>query len=306
MRGAGGAASYNPTSMEPTRVLSVVGILVSFAGCFKPDRVVAVAVGGWDPFGTAQPVTGLRADLDDVQDPSLTADELEIFFTSPSSNVNDIWTSRRAAADGAWGTAVQVAELSSSGIDQDPAVSADGLTIYLASDRAGTGMRLYVAERTARDQPWSAPRSVGDLGASTDDVAPTLDATGLHMLFASLRDGAADVHLYATARDASDAWAVPVALSAINSDRQDRDPALYDAGRGLVFASRRTDQGRTSDLFHTERATVDADFVATPARIEELSTAEHWEGDPWLSEDGRHIYFVSDQTGVSRIYEARR
>ena len=78
------------------------------------------------------------------------------------------------------------------------------------------------------------------------------------------------------------------------------------AGRGLVFASRRTDQGRTSDLFHTERATVDADFVATPARIEELSTAEHWEGDPWLSEDGRHIYFVSDQTGVSRIYEARR
>jgi len=46
MRGAGGAASYNPTSMEPTRVLSVVGILVSFAGCFKPDRVVAVAVGG--------------------------------------------------------------------------------------------------------------------------------------------------------------------------------------------------------------------------------------------------------------------
>lgn len=287
-------------------ILLATGLLTAFAGCFGRDRVIAVAAGR-DPFGTPQPVAGLRTEQDGVQDPSLTADELEIFFTSPNGGTNDIWTSRRASADAAWETSVQVPELSSSGNDQDASVSPDGLTIYLASDRAGAGMRLYVAERAARDQPWSAPRSVGDLGASAEDVAPTLDAGALQMLFASSRNGAADVHLYATARaSVNDAWAAPVALTAINSDQQDRDPALYDGGRGLVFASRRTDQGRTSDLFETRRASADADFAATPARIDELSTVENWEGDPWLSEDGRHIYFVSDQTGLSRIYEARR
>jgi len=290
-------------------IVLTMGLLALVAGCFDRDRVIAVAAGR-DPFGTPQPVAGLRSDLDDVQDPSLTADELEIFFTSPSGGANDIWTSRRASADAAWGTSAQVAELSSSGNDQDPTVSADGLTMHLASDRGGAGMRLYIAERSARDQPWSAPRAVGDLGASIDDVAPTLDAGGQQMIFASSRDGAADVHLYGTARvagsGASDAWALPVALTAMNSDWQDRDPTLYDGGRGLVFASRRTDQGRTSDLFRAQRASADEDFVAAPERIDELSTAENWEGDPWLSDDGRHIYFVSDQTGVSRIYEARR
>jgi hypothetical protein len=129
------------------------------------------------------------------------------------------------------------------------------------------------------------------------------------MVFASLRDGATDFHLYATSRagtnDAVDLWDAPVAMAAINSAWQDRDPALFDLARGLVFASRRTDQGRTSDLFRTSRAGVDSDFVSEPVRIDELST-DSWEGDPWLSEDGNHIYFMSDRNGRSRIYEARR
>jgi hypothetical protein len=133
--------------------------------------------------------------------------------------------------------------------------------------------------------------------------------TATQMVFASRRDGAVDLHLYATSRsgtnDAVDLWCAPVPLPAVNSASQDRDPALYDQARGLVFASRRTGQGMTSDLFHTYRARNDSDFVVTPERIDELSTGS-WEGDPWLSEDGRHIYFVSDRDGPSRIYEASR
>ena len=297
-----------------------MGPLLLLAGCFNVDRVLAVAGNGggsadgasasaWVPFGSPQLVAGLRTELDDIQDPSLTADELEIFFTSPTSGVNDIWASRRASSDGAWGTSALVAELSSSGVDEDPTVSADGLTIHLASDRAGAGMRIYVARRPARDQPWSAPLPLSDLGPSVADVAPTIDDASVYLVFASLRGTATDLHLYATSRaganDTIDFWSVPKALAAVNSAWQDRDPALFDRTLGLVFASRRTDQGRTSDLFHTSRANTGSDFTAAPQRIDELST-DTGEGDPWLSDDGHHIYFMSDRSGSSRIYEARR
>ncbi len=302
-------------------MVSSLGLVALLGGCFGPDRVLAVvgdaglaaddgATGSpWLPFGQPQLVEGIRSDLDDVQDPSLTADELEIFFTSPTGGVNDIWTNRRASSNAGWGTSSLVAELSSTGVDEDPTVSADGLTIYLSSDRAGAGMRLFIAHRPARDQPWATPLPLSELGPSTADVAPALDPTGVHMVFASLRGGAADYHLYSTSRagtdDTLDLWAPPVALAAINSAWQDRDPALFDLARSLVFASRRTGQGQTSDLFRISRASVDAAFVSVPVLIEELSTAS-WEGDPWLSEDGHHIYFVSDRNGRSRIYEARR
>ncbi len=297
-----------------------LGLLLLLAGCFNVDRVLAVAGDGggsadgasastWVSFGSPQLVAGLRTDLDDIQDPSLTADELEIFFTSPTGGVNDIWASRRASSDGAWGTSALVAELSSSGVDEDPTVSTDGLTIYLSSDRAGAGMRLYVARRPARDQPWTAPLPLSDVGPSAADVAPTLDGASVYLVFASLRGAATDLHLYASSRagtnDTIDLWRVPVALGAVNSAWQDRDPALFDRARSLVFASRRTDQGRTSDLFHTSRANTGSDFTAVPERIDELST-DAWEGDPWLSDDGHHIYFMSDRNGSSRIYEARR
>jgi Tol biopolymer transport system component len=281
-------------------------LAVAADGRTSPDGATAP---GWVPFGPPELVAGLRTELDDIQDPSLTADELEIFFTSPTGGVNDIWASRRTSSDGAWGASALVAELSSSGVVEDPTVSADGLTIYLSSDRAGAGMRLYVARRSARDQPWTAPLPLSDLGPSSADVAPTLDDAGVYLVFASLRGAATDVHLYATSRagtnDTIDSWGAPVALKAVNSGWQDRDPALFDLARGLVFASRRTDQGKTSDLFHTSRVSVDTDFMAVPARIDELST-DAWEGDPWLSDDGRHIYFMSDRNGSSRIYQARR
>ena len=67
-----------------------------------------------------------------------------------------------------------------------------------------------------------------------------------------------------------------------------------------MFASRRTGQGRTSDLFHAIRPDVAAAFADTPAPIAELNT-DAWEGDPWLSADGRHLLFMSDRSGTSRI-----
>jgi Tol biopolymer transport system component len=251
-------------------------------------------------------VTGLRSQTDDLQDPTLTSDELEIFFLSVTNGMSDIWKSQRATATAPWGAASLVAELSSPSRDEDPSLSRDGLTIYLSSDRVEAGtMRLWFSRRSARDQPWAPPEQILTLGTSTQDVAATVDASGLRMVFASERDNL-NYHLFASVRpDLSAAWGAAESLATVNSEWQDRDPALFNQGNDLVFSSRRTGQGRTSDLFHIARPDPTAAFAGAAVPLPELNS-DAWEGDPWLSEDGRHILFVSDRTGTPRIYEARR
>ena len=262
-------------------------------------------VGPGTSFGTPQPVTGLRSDTDDVQDPSLTFEELEIYFTSPTGGQNDIWVSRRTVATDPWGPSTLVSELSTPQNDQDPEVSVDGLIMYLASDRGGAGMRLYACRRRTRDTPWEAPGLVSSLGPSTLDEAPGLDRTQLNLAFASQRGAAARPHLFAATRPDADAmWQSASEITALNSAWEDTDPALFADGTGLAFASRRLTQGGTADLFLAVRPSESAPFASLVA-MSELNTAASEEG-PWMSQNGKHIFFVSDRSGHKRIYEARR
>jgi Tol biopolymer transport system component len=315
--------------IHPTALLAgLLPVFAAIAGCLGGDRLLATAVtgnggaiggdgavagaggglggGGAAPFSAPVLILGIRGDADDVQDPTLPADETEIFFSSPTAGSNDIWTSRRASPTAPWTTSVLVSELSSATNDESPELSGDGLSIYLASDRAGAGMRLYFSQRADRFQPWAPPQAVTGLGPSSGDTAPASDAARLTLVFASQRATETDLHLYLAARgDPTAAWGVAVKLSAIDSAWQDRDPALFAGGRGLVFASRRTGAGRTADLFQTTRADPGDAFMVAPVPLIELNT-ELAEGDPWLSPDGRHIVFMSDRDGPSRLYESWR
>jgi len=257
-------------------------------------------------FGPATIVPGLRSDTDDVEDPSLTFEETEIYFASPTGGQNDIWVSRRTLASDPWGPSTLVAELSGPQNDQDPEVSVDGLVMYFSSDRDGGGLRLYASTRRTRDTPWQMPTRVDTLGSSTLDAAPSLDRGQLYLVFASQRGAASAPHLFAAMRpDASAAWQSAAEITALASAWQDSDPALFSDGRALLFASRRLTQGGTTDLFQATRADVSSPFASSLAPVSELNTSAA-EEDPWVSQDGRHIVFVSDRSGRKRIYEARR
>jgi hypothetical protein len=132
--------------------------------------------GEWPPFSAPTLVTGLTSAETYEHHPSLMGDELEIYFSSSEMGGDfQIWSSARATSDAAWNTASMVTELSSSGTNQDPAISPNGLTIYFASDRAGAGYRIYVSQRAGRDQPWSPPAEMLGLGSSTLDMGPSAD-----------------------------------------------------------------------------------------------------------------------------------
>jgi Tol biopolymer transport system component len=199
-----------------------------------------------------------------------------------------------------------VTEVSSAQNDEDPEVSVDGLNMFLSSDRGGDGMHLYVARRRTRDTPWEQPVRVDGLGASVIDVAPAVDRGQLYLVFASQRGAASDLHLHAATRpDASAAWQAAGELTALSSASRDTDPALFSLGRSLIFASRRTTPGAKTDLFQTARSDVSMPFASRVDPISDLNTSAS-EEDPWISQDGRHILFVSDRGGRSRIYEAWR
>jgi Tol biopolymer transport system component len=320
--------------VKANRSALVVAALVALGAC-KAERVLAVATspggsggaagdagggaggnsggtagnqadaGQGKGFGTPQVVTGLRSDTDDVFDPTMTFEALEIYFASPTGGQTDIWVSTRAVATDPWGPSTLVAELSSPQNDQGPEVTVDGLTMYLASDRGGGGMRLYVSQRRTRDTPWATPTEVSSLGTSTLDEAPGLDRSQLNLAFASQRGTATDAHLYAATRpDTSAAWQNVTELSALSSAWQDTDPALFSNGAGLVFASRRLTQGGTADLFEAARPDETSPF-ASLAPITELNTSFN-EAGPWLSQDGTTILFASDRSGHYRIYQASR
>lgn len=79
--------------------------------------------------------------------PSLSADGLTLYFESDRSGITRIWQATRPAIGGDFGDPQVVAEFAESGVEYgDPDVSADGLTMQLATTATGD-FEIYVATR---------------------------------------------------------------------------------------------------------------------------------------------------------------
>lgn len=246
-------------------------------------------------------VAGTRDD-----DPSLTADQLEIFFNSERAGgpgSGDIWTATRAAADAPWSTPTLVAAMSSAASETGPEISADGLTCYFASDRAGTLGRtdIWVTTRATRSAPWTTPVHVPELSSADDDTAPAIHANGLVIVLESTRGGDPSLFL-ATRATVTSPWSAPQPI-AVSTNDAEGSPYLSHDGRAILYNAIRAGGAGMADLYIATRASDSAAF-ANELRLSVSAAAN--EEDPWLSDDGRALYFASNQTGDVEIYEARR
>ena len=256
----------------------------------------------WVPFGPPSIHPAFTNAGASQADPTLTADELELYFSSNPNTDWDIWLVQRASITAPWGTAARVDQLSSTSLDETPEVSADGLTIYLASDRTGgvAGEHLWVSHRATRTDSWPQPVPVTDFVGGDADISPSLQRDQLMMVFASQHGG--DWDLYMTTRPSTAApWGPPTALTQLNSTAYDWDPAVYRGGNSIVFASRRLNT--LNSLFHATRGSA-AEYFSAPQLASEFDVLGN-AADPWLSDDGHHIVFDT-RGGPSRIYEAWR
>jgi Tol biopolymer transport system component len=108
-------------------------------------------------------------------------------------------------ADGSFGSAVLVTELSSTSNENDPSIRHDGLEIFFQSNRIGsigTALDLWVATRANTLDAWSTPVSLGNtINTASIDNNAYLSSDGMTLFFASDRPGGfGGVDLYMSTR----------------------------------------------------------------------------------------------------------
>src|SRR5437667_3596543 len=88
--------------------------------------------------------------------------------------------------------------------EQHPAISKDGLSLYISSDRpGGFGMLdIWVSHRDSIGAPWGTPQHLGrNINSPGMDVAPNLTPDGHNMYFHSTgRGGCGDADLFVARR----------------------------------------------------------------------------------------------------------
>jgi Tol biopolymer transport system component len=159
-------------------------------------------------------------------DASISADGRELYFSRGSRTQRqdihqDLYVANRETTDSEWSTAVNLSEINTTRNEGGASISADGLSLYFASDRKnGPGDRdLYVAMRPTKNDTWSVPINLGaTINGPSDDFAPSIASDGLTLIFSSTRPGnyTHDVDLWMTRRkNISDPWSEPLKLGQI-------------------------------------------------------------------------------------------
>jgi hypothetical protein len=97
-------------------------------------------------------------------DPTLSADGLELFFVRGSPGVYELWHDTRQNTTELFTGGTPVVELNSTSEDSDPALTEDGGFIMFKSDRSGTP-RAYQAGRLASGDIFTTPVLVPGLEA---------------------------------------------------------------------------------------------------------------------------------------------
>ena len=128
----------------------------------------------------------------------------QLYFSSSrlSGGPGSIFVSEQAA-DGSFGPAVLVLELSGLGNTRRPSVRHDGLEIFFGSERPGipNSQDLWVATRVTVSDAWSAPINLGStLNSELVDVQPYISSDRETLFFASNRPNGGPTDLYMSTR----------------------------------------------------------------------------------------------------------
>jgi len=263
-----------------------------------------------------------------ADNPTLTGDLLEIYFTSDRTSGNgDVWFARRSDPRAAFDAPSPVTEVNSDAFETSSAISADGLTLWFGSDRGGGSgtTDIWMSNRPNRSSPWPSPVNVVALNTAAEDIPRPPGQHGLVMPLSSKQGGAPDYRTFLATRPTTGTpFRMPVLVSElVYPDRSTVDGFLSDDGLTLFFSSSpfqfspdagprpgdagttTTDGGTTpaaADLYVAWRQSVDGPFSVTQT-LEDLNTGGD-ERDPWLTPDGKTLYFTSDRDGALAIYTA--
>ena len=228
-----------------------------------------------------------------------------------------------------WSEATPLDAVNTPALEFANGISKDGLSFYFQrGDAAAQGEDIWVVHREHKGAPWGTPLALPPtVNSAANDRAAFVSADGHWLFFASDRPGGRggfDLMVsWRYDRHNDFAWEEAQNLDAlggpVNTSGFDSGPALLEAGDEGEHDGHRGDdgedhhdgrEGRTS-LYLVSNPTgvqnnaVDI-YVSTqnrdgsfgpPVKVEELSDPAFNEGRPYLSRDGKEIFFNSNRTG---------
>ncbi|MEZ6125599.1 MAG: SUMF1/EgtB/PvdO family nonheme iron enzyme [Planctomycetaceae bacterium] len=177
----------------------------------------------------------------------------------------DLWSTSRESNDADW-TAPQLlsSNINTKASESNPEVSADGLTLYFASNRDGGfgDFDLYFARRMTTEAEWDSPVLLSlPLNSPALDSEPALTADQRTLVFTSTRSGGyGGRDLWVSHRPSDqNPWSVPLNLGPeLNTASDESHAVLMPKSHTMIFASdRRLDTRQAGipnlDLLQTHR-----------------------------------------------------
>lgn len=258
-------------------------------------------------FGSAVLLLGVSTPSGNETVPSITRDELVLYYVSDVSGMGDIYRATRSDVDAAFGAGTLVASLAS--------VGAGEAAVSVALDESRVVFSSYRMPTVGYDEVWIATVTAGTAGAPM--VVPSLSGpdaiwvgslTANNLYVAINSPGTHFWDLY-SAPVAGAGIGAPVEIAGVNehgtvAETGDIYPSVSEDELTLVFGSDR--DGGDWDLWVSERARR-TDGWPLPARSE-VSEAGSREYSGSVSSDGCRIYFASDRgtDGDWDLYVAER
>ena len=192
--------------------------------------------------------------------------------------------------------------VNSSSHDSSPFISADGLSLFFASERPGGSgdFDLWVTTRITTESPWSEPMNLGpSVNSSASDYYPNISHDGLTLYFYSTRGGGiggSDIWI-TTRASVSDSWAPAENLgSIVNSTADEAAPCISSDGLSLLFRSTRSGGFGEADIWQATRPTVN-DAWREPVNLGSAINGSAWDCGVNLSVDGLSLFFHSNRSG---------
>jgi WD40-like Beta Propeller Repeat len=207
-----------------------------------------------DPFDPPALVLAASSSSEE-QSPAISADGLTLWFASAREGGKgglDIWRITRLGRGAAWGALENVTALNSAQDDVPRPPGEGSSSMPIASTRAGGGLyQTFLARRDGPELDFSTIEPLDYLWTADASMeAACLTDDGLFLFFRRAEPGKGGDLYLAWRTSTLERFRDPIALSAINSPDDERDPFLSADRFRFFFSSSRRDS-RELDIYAT-------------------------------------------------------
>jgi hypothetical protein len=225
-------------------------------GSLQADLVSATRTSRDVPFEPAKLLTAYNTTSSD-NDPTIAADYRSLWFSSARTGTNELYVATRASPSDAFGPAKLVAGAGVNGPSQEyhPYYRVAAHELWFTSDRSDASVDIYLTSETP-DGSFAPPSLVRELSTPAFEAHPMVTEDGLHVLFASNRDGGAGgFDLWLAHRNSpSEAFAAPTSIPELDTASDEYGGWLSpDNCRAYFSSNRGIDGGTRHRLWYAER-----------------------------------------------------